>query len=235
MSRASLIIRSLFLLGFVLAMPLLALPSVARWADEILYGGAEPTPTREELNVGQDRSSADEKVAQVNLETPLAELPLSRAKGNPAGGLDSVGQKPPQLAPIPEFPESPFDDSHSVTIPIGPTGAPNPSLDLQFSPADFSASQPQRSGSAAQDQAAAEISGRIGEIRQRLEDLGADYIALAVADDTGQYRFQCRMLVTPGSAETEPFEASGKNATDVAEQVLKAVEGWRASQASQVR
>jgi len=55
------------------------------------------------------------------------------------------------------------------------------------------------------------------------------------ADESGQYRFHCRMLVAAGSEETESFEATGADAAKVAQQVLKAVEDWRSSQLAPIR
>ena len=73
---------------------------------------------------------------------------------------------------------------------------------------------------------------RLAEIRQRLEDLGAEYLRVELVAGTGQYNCQCRMLLAPGSPQTETFEASGKDAIAVAERVLAAVETWRSDLAS---
>jgi hypothetical protein len=194
MSRTSLVLRSLFLLGFVLAMPLLAVPSVVRWADEFLYGEPSTTPAAP-AEAREGELPADAQVVQAVLETPLtSSSPMPSGDGQ-GRGLDSVATQPPEMPPSPDFPASPFDSSPAVE----PAGA---------------------------------APGRLGEIRQRLEDLGAEYIRLEAATGTGEYHCQCRMLLAPGSAETETFEASGLEATSVAEQVLKAVEAWRSSRAS---
>lgn len=196
MSRTSLVLRSLFLLGFILAMPLLALPSVARWADELLYGDSSPTSAEREPLIQDDDELADaqREVVQAVLETPLSDA--ARRQTDNSRGLDAVATQPPEMPPSPDFPVSPF-----VATP---------------------ADEPEN----------AVLLDRLGEIRQRLEDLGAEYVRVETVPGTGQYRCQCRMLVTPGSADIETFEASGTDATMVAEQVLEAVEVWRSNRAS---
>ena len=93
-------LRALFLLGFVVAMPVLALPPVARWMDELLYGpppsdfGHPPTSTPTKENV-----------------QPLAASPVSPtsfADSGPAeltrqvGGVDTPSAPPP-LSPQASF------------------------------------------------------------------------------------------------------------------------------------
>jgi len=218
MSRASLVLRSLFLLGFVLAMPLLALPSVARWADDFLYGDSPREPA-DTAPVKEDRTSADEQrdVMQAVLETPLPGTANSSASDSHSRGLDSVPAQPPEMPPNPEFPSSPVDHPESTL---------SPTLDLQFDPSSFTSGRPQGSGPGTENARAA-LPTRIGEIRERLEDLGAEYIRLELAG--GEFHCQCRMLMAKDSAETKLFAASGKDVTAVAEQVLESVEAWRAS------
>ncbi|HUE71632.1 MAG TPA: hypothetical protein VMP01_12170 [Pirellulaceae bacterium] len=196
MSRTSLVLRSLFLLGFILAMPVLALPSVARWADEFLYGDSSPTSAEQQPLTQDDDASADaqREVVQAVLETPLSEAARRQTEGG--RGLDAVATHPPEMPPSPDFPVGPF----------------------VASPGD--------------DPKNAVLLDRLGEIRQRLEDLGAEYIRVETLPGTGQYHCECRMVVAPGSADTETFEASGTDATGVAEQVLKTIEAWRSNRAS---
>jgi hypothetical protein len=67
---------------------------------------------------------------------------------------------------------------------------------------------------------------RLQQIRQRLEDLGADYV-IVEARESGGFRFHCRMLVDDRSRFTRPFEASAGDAVAAGEQVLREVEAWR--------
>jgi hypothetical protein len=199
MSRLSFGLRLLFLAGFIMAVPLLALPSVARRLDEVLYGG-QKTTTDVPLSAAGGDSFVEGAVAQAAFEVPRADSERPHANAQQNRGLDAVARKPPELAAIPEFPQLGLDDSPS----FGPSN--------KIQPLD-----------------------RIRQIRQRLEDLGADYLLLESVEETGQHRFECRMLVVPGGTETETFEATGKDAKVVAEQVLSAVEKWRSSQVSTLR
>ncbi len=221
MSRTSLLLRSLFLLGFVLVMPLLALPGVARWADELLYGKqpghavADSTQPDDDLAISPER-----EVVRAVLETPL---PKSKDVSKGAGadrGLDSI--TPPPLAPTPEFPH-PNDQG---------ADSESPPLDLSFDQSSFPSNQAQQSGPSRDQSSGDSGPQRLDRIRQRLADLGADYIVVTAVQGTSQYHCQCRMLVAAGSEETESFEARGKDPAVVAEQVLQAVQAWRATQAS---
>ena len=205
MGRASLVLRSLFLLGFVLAMPLLALPRVARWVDDFLYGESKPdSPHQEQAPHSDENADAVANVAQAVLETPLGESMDPPARVGKDRGLDAAITQPPTMPPTPDFPQSSFPEAQQTDVPRSP----------------------------AANAEAATATERLGEIRQRLEDLGADYIVLKLVEETNQFHCQCRMIVAPGLAETETFQADGKDACAVAEQVLKSVEAWRANQAS---
>jgi hypothetical protein len=70
---------------------------------------------------------------------------------------------------------------------------------------------------------------RLQQIRQRLEDLGAEYVVVETTGDGGRYRFFCRMLVDQRSRFTRPFESSAFDPLAAGEQVLKDVETWRSA------
>ena len=210
MSRLSLVFRSLFLLGFVVVVPLLALPSVTRRLDEALYGDEQDTTDDEPLRSGQAGSASDGRVIPATFETPLAEsLPAEGGK-SAQRGLDAIAGSPPTLAPLPAFPSG-------TAAPLAPVAA-------EIAPQAMDS-----------ESAGDSLAVRTGQIRQRLEDLGAEYILLEALEETGEHRFECRMLVAPGSSETETFEATGRDGVRVAEQVLSAVERWRSSQNSLLR
>lgn len=68
---------------------------------------------------------------------------------------------------------------------------------------------------------------RLQQIRQRLEDLGADYVIVETTDGTGRYRFHCRMLVDERSRFMRPFESISSDPLAAGEAVLREVEAWR--------
>jgi hypothetical protein len=236
MSRFSLIARSVFLIGFVVAMPLLALPSVSRQLDELLYGKSKAQSPLDDLHTNDDRSQDRGEVAQATFVTPLEESLRPRDSGGAKRGLDAAGVKPPPLASTPNFPSVPTEAApHTTAIPAGPRNEPGPALDLTFKERGLKSKVPHSVPSFAPMDLDEPTGQRLGEIRQRLEDLGADYVVLEAVDGTGQFRFLCRMLISPESTDTESFEASGQDAIVVAEQVLNSVQAWRASQASPPR
>src|SRR5207248_11462995 len=69
--------------------------------------------------------------------------------------------------------------------------------------------------------------GRLQQIRERLENLGAEYVVVDYETEQGPYRFYCRMLVDERSRFTRPFEATSADPVVAAEQVLRDVESWR--------
>jgi hypothetical protein len=189
-------LRAIFLLGFVIAMPILALPPVARRIDEFLYGpppsdfGRPPiaTPPSEEL--------LPQKPGQVSRASYDESSPAGAAL-EPAG-FPAVAS-PPLLAPTPQF--EPLAPPASALA-----AAPEPKID---------------------DQTIA----RLQQIRQRLEQLGAEYV-IVETQAGGRFRFHCRMLVDERSRFTRPFEASSFDPVAAGEQLLRGVEAWRAAAAN---
>lgn len=94
-------LRALFLLGFVVAMPVLALPPVTRWMDELLYG-APPS------DFGQPRAAAaptgQEMIQPMNAEevspANIDQRPFASVGRR---GLEAPLAQPPPLAPTPAF------------------------------------------------------------------------------------------------------------------------------------
>jgi hypothetical protein len=182
----------MFLITFVVAMPVLALPPVARRIDELLYGPppadfgrppAPPPPTP----VIEARPPKSDGISQAAYQeaSPVGDaLAASYVKND----------SPPLLAPTPQF-------EPLAPPPASPAG--EPIVDEHKIAA-------------------------LQQIRARLEQLGADYVVVEVQDG-GRFRFQCRMLVDERSRFTRPFEASGFDPVAAGEEVLRAVEGWRAA------
>src|SRR6476661_795681 len=93
-------LRAVFLLGFVVAMPVLALPPVARRIDELLYG---PPPT----DFG--RAPIAPAPLSEDLSPPKSALPLSPPRyddASPASAAFATGPSDPKipvLAPTAHF------------------------------------------------------------------------------------------------------------------------------------
>jgi hypothetical protein len=183
-------LRALFLLGFVVAMPVLALPPVARWMDELLYGVAP-------ADFGRPPVAA----SQASPPPLLAErvVPAIYDEASPVTaprGLDAP-PVPPALAPVPAF------------APVAPPAEPAP-----LSP---------------ETKIDERVIARLQQVRQRLEELGAEYVMAETVDGGARYRFHCRMLVDERSRFTRPFEATSFDPMAAADQVLREVETWRSA------
>ena len=193
--------RAIFLITFVIAMPILALPPVARRIDELLYGkppadfARPPAPPP----VIEARPPKPQGISQAGYEeqSPAAGAiePASYAKN----------ESPPLLAPTPQF------------EPLAPQFEPLPAQAL-------SSTLPEP---AIDERKIAQLQ----EIRARLEQLGADYVVVEIQEG-GRYRFHCRMLVDDRSRFTKPFEASAFDPVGAGNEVLRAVEAWRAAGSS---
>jgi hypothetical protein len=72
---------------------------------------------------------------------------------------------------------------------------------------------------------------RLQQMRDRLEQLGAEYVLVDI-QDSGRFRFHCRIIVDPLTRYTRAFDATSFDAIAAGEQVLRDVEKWRAAAAS---
>jgi hypothetical protein len=190
-------LRAVFLLGFVIAMPVLALPPVARRIDTLLYG---PAPT----GFGQPPGAAAAAPAPPTSEpfetkhaSPVS--PTRFDEPSPAAQVAAAGYESP-AAPAPPLVPSQF------TMP--------------------SPSAPAASGKAEPAPLDERTMERLQQIRQRLEQLGAEYVVVET-QDSGRYRFHCRMLVDERSRFTRPFDATSFDPVAAGQQVLRDVEAWR--------
>jgi hypothetical protein len=185
-------LRALFLLAFVVGMPVLALPPVARWIDELLYG---PPP----VDFGRPAAAAPAPAAaHAELVVPAGYFDESPVTAAGPRGLDAQSAAAPPLAPPPVF------------QPLVPPA-------------------PERPAIAAEPMIAETTIVRLQQIRQRLEELGAEYVVVDALEGGGGYRCHCRMLVDPRSRFTRPFEAIGADPLLITEQVLREVETWRSA------
>jgi hypothetical protein len=113
-------LRAIFLLGFVTAMPVLALPPVARRIDELLYGppptdfGRPPAaaPIAEDLTPQQLPPAANSAAPRFDEPSPAASAVVQSAFTAPVN--------PPSLAPAPDF---------ALTDPPRASDAAEPKID----------------------------------------------------------------------------------------------------------
>lgn len=67
----------------------------------------------------------------------------------------------------------------------------------------------------------------VQQVRQKLEELGAQYVVLEELDAGQRYRFSAQMQVSPRQPQVQPFEAVAADPVAAARIVLADVETWR--------
>lgn len=67
----------------------------------------------------------------------------------------------------------------------------------------------------------------VQQVRQKLEELGAQYVVLEELDAGQRYRFAAQMQVSPRLPQVRPFEAVAADPVAAARTVLAEVESWR--------
>ncbi|WP_254509578.1 hypothetical protein [Anatilimnocola floriformis] len=67
----------------------------------------------------------------------------------------------------------------------------------------------------------------VQQVRQKLEQLGAQYVVLEELDAGQRYRFSVQMQVSPRMPQVRPFEAVAADPAAAARTVLSDVETWR--------
>jgi hypothetical protein len=194
-------LRAIFLVGFIIAMPVLALPTVARRIDEWLYGAAPADFGRPPV----PPPLTAEPIA------PVARLPVAPAR------FDE-----PSPAPQSYVQQASATGSYEPAIrtPL-PTSAPFMPPN-QVAPPAASPTEPQIDE---------RTIARLQQIRQRLEELGAEYV-LVDTQDSGRFRFHCRMIVDARLRATRSFEGASFDPVAAGEQVLVEVERWRTAPAT---
>jgi hypothetical protein len=204
-------LRAIFLLGFVVAMPLLALPPVARRIDELLYGRAP-------ADFGKPPAGAllTDEALQAPAEAMTPPAAAHRSDGRTARADFARASGSPQFDEV--SPASRALPATATEAPVVPTLASAP----QFG-------SPPLAGATAPERAIDERTiARLQQIRGSLEQLGADYV-IVDTQESGRYRFHCRMLVDASSRFTKPFEAASFDPVAAGEQVLRDVQSWRAA------
>src|SRR5689334_14548951 len=113
-------LRAIFLLGFVIAMPVLALPPVARRIDELLYGAPPADFGRPPAAAPLTDELIQPKVA-APLSPPRYDEP-SPAAWSLAGSPVEPPSTAPNFSPAPQF---------SLPSTTAPARAPEPKVDEQ--------------------------------------------------------------------------------------------------------
>lgn len=197
------LLRALFLLGFIVILPIMALPPTVRFLDELLYGKPQstipPLASKTELPPVAEPPPG-ERNSPASYDSPLAGSAAPGHGPSAYEGLDALSAAPP-LAPPPMFPGG------SQGMSTAPAGAPGLGNSTPGDPHAWIAP--------------------VKQIRERLETLGAKYILLETADGSGKYRFHCQMLLSESSPYTRDFEAVSTDPLIAAQDVLRDVEQWR--------
>jgi hypothetical protein len=183
-------LRAVFLLAFVIATPVLALPAVARRIDALLYGSV---------------SSSVQPASADTLQAPPPRQPFAQSIS------PSAYEEQSPAASLPAA------DVALAVSPLAPTAS--------FSP--LTATRRSETAQPQEPQVDERTIARLQQIRERLENLGAEYVVVDCETDHGPFRFYCRMVVDDRSRFTRPFEATSADPVVAAEQVLRDVESWR--------
>jgi hypothetical protein len=200
-------LRAILLLGFVIAMPILALPAVATRLDDWIYGPppvtSAVTPLRSEL-----QQALQPQMAERASPASFDEIDPAADRRQPHEGIDAALATPPLLSPHPAFP------------PLV-TASPPPSGQAPTTGSGPAHSEPEIGPLSSADVA------RLQQIRAELERLGAEYIVLETTSGTGNYRFHCDIRVDEQTRYTRPFEFVATDPLAAAEHVLADVSSWR--------
>jgi hypothetical protein len=208
-------LRALFLLGFAVGVPVLALPPVARRIDDLLYG---PPP------------------ADFGLPPAAAVAPDTADR---SGAAPAPPERPPHAGPPAAdsafqpfagaaLPESSQNGAAWPQLPQTPNFAPTTqNTEISPSASDLAGSTGSELAPTAVSRIHEETIARLQAIRQRLEALGADYVLVETLAEGGRYRFHCRMRIDADAPYTQPFEASSFDPVAAGEAVLQQVEQWR--------
>ena len=99
----SLSLRAIFLIGFVIAMPILALPAVARRLDDWIYG---PPPSEHAISPlrSEWEQTIEPQIAERASPASFDEIDPAAASPPDRAGLDAPSPAPPLLSPLPAFP-----------------------------------------------------------------------------------------------------------------------------------
>ena len=194
-------LRALFIVGFVIVLPVIAMPQVASVLDQLLYGQPEtsvpPSSSDKKKSASPPRTNARREESPASHEMPLDEE-TTRASLHDLSNIS-----PPPLQRMPTFLSPPPSSEGAVVeqpmpVDVGPL-----------------------------DQATA---ARIDAVRRRLEELGAEYVRLEMSEDAREFHCLCHMALNNTSDQIQPFEATRSDPVAAAQAVLQNVEAWRSAE-----
>ena len=196
-------LRAGFIVGFLIVLPVMAMPKMASLLDRLLYGESEST-LPPASGIGGSVTPPESKTkdgATAIYESPLqtespnsSELPVDLDRTSP------FNAGPPAMSPSPDF--------------VRQAGNAEPAANRDESEADIGPL----------DQATAT---KIDLVRSRLELLGAEYVRLEMSADGREFHCLCHMLLASDPSQIQPFEATRKDPVAAARAVLANVEAWR--------
>lgn len=186
-------VRSIVLIAFLIGLPVLAIPWVAKQFDAGLYGVAKQSVP--DLIVRNNPQRAQEPVlvegvSPARFDESLTQREPERPRDQ--AGLDAVVTAPPLFNAPPSFASR------------LPTRAPDDPQAANLEPLAY-----------------------VRQVRQKLEELGAQYVVLEELDAGQRYRFAVQMQVSPRQPQVQPFEAIAADPALAARTVLADVESWR--------
>jgi hypothetical protein len=200
MRLPTLSLRAMLVIGFCIGLPLLALPPMSSRIEALFYG--PPAELAGPTAIRPLAEVIDEQT--VERVSPASYEDLIPAAGPPRRlpheGLDALAVEPPPLLRPEAFPPMPAGEP----VPLNPAAIENANPLLN-----------------------AEAAKRLAEIRQELENLGAEYILLETTDGGGTYRFHCQMMVSGKTRYTRQFEATDASPLAAGQAVLREVSAWR--------
>ena len=196
-------LRAGFIIGFLIVLPVMAMPSVAGFLDRLLYGQPEssvPPVVKADTEFAPRKQPAQSRTdaSPAAYEVPLPDEPAT------SGIAGNFQPPPPSLQRAPDF--------------LPRTKKPASNEDA-VDPADLGPL----------DQATAR---KIDAVRGRLEKLGAEYVRLELSEDGRTFHCLCDMLLGGETRETQPFEATRNDPVAAAEAVLANVEAWRRAEST---
>ncbi|MGI8982453.1 MAG: hypothetical protein ACR2FY_24740 [Pirellulaceae bacterium] len=199
-------LRAGFIIGFLIVLPLMAMPSVAGFLDRLLYGPPESSVSPVTKTDADFAPRKQPEKSKADASPAVYEAPLPEEL-NTSGNAGNFQPPPPPLQRAPDFLSrtdrpAPIHDSNDQAE-VGPL-----------------------------DQATAQ---KIDSVRSRLEELGAEYVRLEMSEDGRTFHCLCDMQLGGETKETQPFEATRHDPVAAAEAVLANVEAWRKAERSPAR
>ncbi len=227
-SSAALIFRALIMLGFLAAIPFVAMSGnslpdsmrekVEKFLPKSLLNGGSLNKIVSELFGGK---SSEKKTAEAPLTAApsLVETPAAASQqeagpnAEPAGIPASISAAPRNFAS--DGREIPLRANPETASPVTPVG--------YQSPINSATATPNLSAAASDSEANPFLS-----MQKRLKDMGATYYLLETWGNQEQlYRFYCKMSVGGSANYTHCFEATHADPLQAMRDVVRQVEQWK--------